>query len=336
MKYDVLEKEIKYIYDKHNKIAKYKLNVEPIKFSKTIIKILNKKSKRTYLETKLLNRFRRKQLDVLQQRSIKLELEEQYIKKQKNTLIQSKIKSTKNNNFVNNPDYIEHFGVYINKKKYKLNISKENYAKIDKKSSMNYSKQYLEKCHSKEVLKDTYEDSEYKIYTDKWCEQHREECLKNFDLNMKYFNELDEKDFNREVNKIFKKYRKFIEIKNLDECDDKAGVYILVLDKFKQIYIGQTNNSLKKRIVAHWKKTKNFDRLIYGKVNTSILSIDCFGALDTTRIFVMYTSNQLKIERELTDYVPNKYQLNRAPGGVIGNDTFAVLDIIANGNQRNL
>ena len=42
---------------------------------------------------------------------------------------------------------------------------------------------------------------------------------------------------------------------------------------------------MKKRILGHWNRQKEFDHLICGKIEESILSIDSFGALDTTRIF---------------------------------------------------
>jgi len=40
----------------------------------------------------------------------------------------------------------------------------------------------------------------------------------------------------------------------------------------------------KEHIRQHWSKTKQFDRLLWGSVTESIISIDSFRALDTTRI----------------------------------------------------
>ena len=106
--------------------------------------------------------------------------------------------------------------------------------------------------------------------------------MKNFDLNMKYFESLDYNDFDKKL-KLFVKKNRFIEANNLDDLV-VSGIYILVLDKYKQIYIGMSDN-IRKRILNHWSRKKDFDRLIFGKVEKSILSIDSFGALDTTRIF---------------------------------------------------
>ncbi len=62
---------------------------------------------------------------------------------------------------------------------------------------------------------------------------------------------------------------------------------MLVLDEYKQVYIGQSTD-IKSRILHHRSKKKPFDRLIFGSVENSILSIDSFGALDTTRIYISY------------------------------------------------
>ena len=74
--------------------------------------------------------------------------------------------------------------------------------------------------------------------------------------------------------KLIKYSRKIKEVKNLNDYSGVAGVYILVLDKYKQVYIGQTNTCIKTRIMSHWRKVKEFDRLLFGPVESSILSID--------------------------------------------------------------
>lgn len=68
----------------------------------------------------------------------------------------------------------------------------------------------------------------------------------------------------------------------------KPGIYMLVLGEYKRIYIGITRKqTLRRRILKHWSTVKQFDRLIWGSVNSSIISIDSFGCLDTTRIFLI-------------------------------------------------
>ena len=64
-------------------------------------------------------------------------------------------------------------------------------------------------------------------------------CLQNYDLNMKFISKLDKNEFNKAIDKAVKKYN-MIEIKNLNECQKQTGLYMTVLDNFKQVYIGQT------------------------------------------------------------------------------------------------
>lgn len=46
-----------------------------------------------------------------------------------------------------------------------------------------------------------------------------------------------------------------------------------------------THSALATRIKQHWHRNKPLDQLVFGSVDTSRISIDCFGALDTTQIF---------------------------------------------------
>lgn len=114
------------------------------------------------------------------------------------------------------------------------------------------------------------------------------------------------------------------------------GVYVLILDEYKQVYIGQSTN-IKKRILNHWSNNKEFDKLIFGRVDTSVLSIDSFGFLDTTRIFVIPVNDYYKldlIEHKLIKQIDGKYLLNRTAGGIKGLESNIALEIIASGNYR--
>lgn len=68
-------------------------------------------------------------------------------------------------------------------------------------------------------------------------------------------------------NSFLKKYFGFEGVADLNEYDNNSGYYMLVLDKYKQIYIGTMYN-IKKRIREHWVKRRPFDRLIFGEVDT--------------------------------------------------------------------
>lgn len=162
--------------------------------------------------------------------------------------------------------------------------------------------------------------ADYEHYTEEYVSKHYADCMTNFDLNMAYFEKLDSNQFNRYLS-LFVKKNKFREITDLQEVAGASGIYILVLDKYKQVYIGksQSANGMKSRILSHWSRKKEFGRLIYGRVDTSILPIDVFGALDTTRIFVReYRGSQdLDVaEQHLVEKFDAKYRLNRVAGGL--------------------
>ena len=77
--------------------------------------------------------------------------------------------------------------------KYGLNLSRENYAAINNKSSF----------HIKfENMSCAYADETGKTYTDEWCDWYRKCCLANFDLNMKYFEMLDETEFSNALDRL--------------------------------------------------------------------------------------------------------------------------------------
>lgn len=202
---------------------------------------------------------------------------------------------------------MEHFGITLYASKYGLELNRENYAIINNKSS--FPRKY-------EGLKDAYADETGRYYTDTWCLAHREKCLENFDLNMKFFQSLNHDEFEHEIISFLQTHRQFKEIVDLNECDGISGYYLMVLDKYCQIYIGTTDN-IKRRIRQHWTKTKSFDRLLFpmDAVNTSIIAIDSFRALDTTRIFIYATYDRYTQEDAFINCFPPKFISNRIGGG---------------------
>lgn len=185
-----------------------------------------------------------------------------------------------------------------------------------------------------------YEDEEH--YAEEFVKSHYEDCMKNFDLNMSYFQSLDYDEFNEYLTNFVKK-NNFIEITDLGEVRDKIGVYILVLDKYKQVYIGiaTSQNGIKGRILQHWSKRKEFGRLLYGTVENSILSIDSFGALDTTRIFYREIKDYQDIseqEYSLVEEFKSEYRLNRTAGGLNAenDDLMRNIQLVASMQTREL
>lgn len=248
-----------------------------------------------------------------------------------------------------------HFGVLLNTTKY-LKINREDYAKIDNKNhSLTFYKRYhermtlyknsndsfLQKCSKYyfDNYLNIFDDETLTTYKNEFCIEHQKKCLINYDLNMNFFNKIEYTDFEKIINKLKNRYKKLEEIKDLTHYEKKSGIYILVLDEYKQIYIGQTND-IKKRILQHWTRKKQFFQLIFGEIDKSILSIDSFGALDTTRIFVYETDDfykQLDLEDKIVNYVPKDYILNRTKGGDRGLDNNEiVINTLATANNRKL
>ena len=172
-----------------------------------------------------------------------------------------------------------HFGVKVLEGTRGLKLTREKYAIVNNKSSL------------KPFSQDIYKDKERKIYSDEWCEKQLQNCLENYDLNMKYFSMLNHDEFNIEIDKFLRRNEFFGQVLDLNLYENRAGYYMMVLDEYCQIYIGTTND-IKKRIRSHWSSSKSFDRLLFpmGAIDSSLLSIDSFRAFDTTRIFAYTTS----------------------------------------------
>ena len=108
------------------------------------------------------------------------------------------------------------------------------------------------------------------------------------------------------------KDKKIYELKDIT-C---SGVYLMILGKYKQIYIGASKN-MAERIKQHWVK-KPIDRLVFGSIEHSKISIDCYKALDTTEIYAVKTKNDteaFKIEHTIIELADEKYVMNRIEGG---------------------
>lgn len=348
LKLSPLEKEIHFLYNKHNKETLYPLEIEEIKFPLYIVKILNKATKRTPLETKKLTTFRKKILYELKLKSWHLQYinEEEQEKKRKDR--QQKLAQSKDSKYENDPTKIKHFGIWVDTNR----LTRENYCipsnKVHRETKANIKRAQELRAQNIErplfimeyywnIPNDIFADSAH--YTDKWVEKHYEDCMKNFDLNMKFFDSLDAAKFQKHLASFFKR-NKFIEVSDLQEVNDIRGIYVLVLDEYKQAYVGKSEN-IKKRILRHWSDKKEFDRLIHGQVDTSVLSIDSFSALDTTRIFykpVKWYNDIDDVEKKIVAGVNPDYLLNRTAGGLNG-ETFSSirnLALIANMKKRKL
>jgi hypothetical protein len=210
----------------------------------------------------------------------------------------------------------KHFGVTVRSgSKHGLHIDRETYALINKRSSTHLPREMNPALW--DALAKYYEDEDHRIHTDEWCSAHQARALDNFDLNMAYFESLDQSEFDRGVSEIVTSQARMVEVTDLNEWEGKAGLYVMVLDDHRQAYVGITNSSggVKTRIRQHWSTSKAFDRLLWGSVHESILSIDSFRALDTTRIFALEAHDPLALENKVMRSIPGKFLLNRIAGG---------------------
>ncbi len=161
----------------------------------------------------------------------------------------------------------------------------------------------------------------------------------NYDLNMRFFEALDKNAFNKFLDRNCKKH-KFQECVDLKELSGVGGLYMMVLGEYKQVYIG-ISTDIKARIQNHWNRTKSLERLIFGDVLNSILSIDCFGALDTTRIFYIKSISPCKLEQKIVKSMEGVFLINRTAGGIGSVDTYtgdtqaATIAVIAGRKTKN-
>lgn len=204
---------------------------------------------------------------------------------------------------------MEHFGIKLLNKGKSFRLIKEEFAIIDTKPSFNFSHGLAKK--------NAYIDEKGSAYREEWCEAYRELCLKNFDLNMEYFSMLDKAEFENALTAFLKRYHGFEEVKDMNKYSEIEGYYIMVLDDYRQVYIGKTDN-IKKRIMQHWTKNKPFDRTLFPmyEYQKSCFSIDFFRALDTTRIYAWKRDLSDFLEAELIDEFPQQFCTNRIGGDI--------------------
>jgi hypothetical protein len=174
-----------------------------------------------------------------------------------------------------------HFGVLVVADKYGLRLSRNNYANAE---------------------------------ADFLGTEHYAKCMENFDLNMVFYKSLDPEKFEKKLNAFLKRHTGFKPVADLNELEEVSGYYLMVLDEYKQVYIG-TSDNIKKRIQTHWRIQKKFDRLLFGSAEESRLSIDSFRALDTTRIYAYKTWNTYDKEDKYLAFFPDEYVCNRIAGG---------------------
>ena len=224
---------------------------------------------------------------------------------------------------------LKHFGCIVIEGKYGLEINRESYALINSKCSLPMFPELMKE--------NAYADETGTTYTDEWCKYYQLVVLQNYDLNMQYFSTLNHEEFQIAISDFCNKNRNFKEVKDLTEYAGQSGYYVMVLDKYCQVYIG-TAVDIKRRIQHHWSNRKNFDRLLFPMyaVNESILSIDSFRALDTTRIFACKTKRTYVFENKYIDEFPSQFVINRLGGGRLSQGPLGYLEALGMMKSREL
>jgi len=214
------------------------------------------------------------------------------------------------------PDEIpaEHFGEVRLPGKYGHRLLRDRYALADKKPAVHMPRDWSPALW--DAMDPWFEDEDHRIYTDAHCAELRDEALENFDLNMEYFAQIPQTSFDAAVAVMLEQNRQLLPVTDLRELDGKRGLYVMVLDEYRQTYIGQSVD-MRRRIKAHWAGTKKLDRLVFGAVHESVMSIDAFRALDTTRIFAAVTPRGNELEARVVKSFPANYRLNRIDGGTL-------------------
>lgn len=236
---------------------------------------------------------------------------------------------------------IFHFGLILKYRKHSYKLTRETYVEIPDRSATPcaaYKSALINNDESTiKSYAQIYADREGRIYADEYREKRLAEVMENFDLNMEFYQKLDYSEFENEITQ-FLQNTEFKEIQNLSQYTC-AGFYVLILDEYKQLYVGRTEGrkNIMLRIKEHWagKKMKHLDRLMCTKnVKTSRLSIDSFRALDTTRILVYKTEDTSdEKEENFINMFSDKFICNRNKGG---NMEFGEISVAANMKIRNL
>lgn len=159
-----------------------------------------------------------------------------------------------------------------------------------------------------------FRDEEQTRFSDAFLLWNRDEALRNYDLSLAYFDTLDAAEFETALTAVLSEGRSLRLVGDLTQWEGAEGVYVMVFDGFKQLYVGQSGN-VRKRVRQHWSGRKSFDRLVYGTPYDSILPVDELRALDTTRLYAARSLHPDPLEERLERAADPRFTLNRMAGG---------------------
>lgn len=164
-------------------------------------------------------------------------------------------------------------------------VSSDN---VGRKLNLNdFKKEFLdqvEKIYSRK--KDKYSIDKYQEYI-----RDIDKYVKNVEINISTFEKLNKTAFNNEINRITTKYhfKEVDDISSFNKC-----LYLVVLDEYKQFYVGKSESNLKGRMRKHWTAKIIPSRHLWtGDFESSRIKFDDFKMFDTTRIFVCDDISQI-------------------------------------------
>ena len=241
---------------------------------------------------------------------------------------------------------IRHVGLIYDKPRSELELNSKTYAQIRYKDTVVHGKKgsYIVKSDitlALEIGKQLEGESFTIDKATRACKSQHAKALVNLAYNKQYFSMLKQREFKAQLQTFREKYPNFKEVTNINDYkprkisanDWKAyeGVYVIVLGKYKQIYVGQSS-SLSTRIKQHWgvraindtefiehwesgvMKLSDYTNYVGANENNSIIKIDAFGPLDTSQLFIYeaYTEEERKkLEAELISFFDKKFLCNR-------------------------
>lgn len=135
---------------------------------------------------------------------------------------------------------------------------------------------------------------------------YRDEILiakKCFSLNTSFFDSIDNAFFLKELNRIVQKYgfKKVESIPTTKNC-----LYLMVVGKYKQFYVGKCVSSASSRIRRHWRSNMR-DYHFFVSMEYERLPIDAFKMFDTTEVYILDDFKKVKADPNFATV--SKYEL---------------------------
>lgn len=138
-----------------------------------------------------------------------------------------------------------------------------------------------------------------------------EKYVRNVQLNLETLRKLDKTAFETELNRVVEKYH-FVETKDISSY--KKCLYLIVLDEYKQFYVGKAKNSLKNRMRQHWTAKIIPSRHLWdGGFDYSRIKFDSFKMFDATRIFVCEDVHRI-IEENINEALDERISITNTFG----------------------